>query len=97
MLTYKERPIGIASDFSMETKKARRFWSRIMKILRDHRGQHRLLYPAKLSITIDRQSKIVHDGTRFNQYLATNPNLHKVLEGKFHPNKVGYIKKKYRQ
>ena len=48
-VTYKGRPIRITPDFSLETMKARRSWSRIMQTLRDHGCQPRLLYPAKLS------------------------------------------------
>ena len=64
-----------------------------MQTLRDHRCQPRLLSPAKLSITIDKENKIFQDRTRFNQYLATNPALLKVLEGKLQPNEVSYIYK----
>ena len=53
-----------------------------MQTLRDHRDQPKLLYPAKLSITIDGQNKIFYDRTRFNQYLAIKPLLHNVPEGK---------------
>ena len=49
--------------------------------------------PSKLSITIEGQNKIFHDKTRFNQYLDTNPGLHKVIEGKLQPKEVGYINK----
>ena len=42
-VTYKGRRIRITSDFSVETMKARRSWSSIMQILRDHRCQPRLL------------------------------------------------------
>ena len=49
--------------------------------------------PSKLSITIEGQNKIFHDKTRFNQYLVTNPALHKILEGKHQPKVVGYINK----
>ena len=85
--------IRITPDFSVETMKARRLWSSVMHTLRDHGCQPRLLYPAKLSITIEGQNKIFYDKTRFNQYLATNPVLHKVLEGKFQPKEVDYIHK----
>jgi hypothetical protein len=30
------------------------------------------LYPAKLSITIDGETKIFHDKTKFTKYLSTN-------------------------
>ena len=64
-----------------------------MQTLRDHGYQTRLLYSAKLSITIEEQNKIFHDKTRFNHYLVTNPDLHKILEGKLQPKEVGYINK----
>jgi hypothetical protein len=37
----------------MENLKARRGWMDVLQTLRCHRSQGRLLYPAKLSITID--------------------------------------------
>ena len=55
-VTYKGRPIRIKPDFSTETMKARRAWTDIMQTLREHKGQPKLLYPAKLSITIDRET-----------------------------------------
>ena len=52
-VTYKGRPIRITADFSPETMKARRYWADLMQILREHKCQPKLLYPAKLSITVD--------------------------------------------
>jgi hypothetical protein len=49
-VTYKLRPIRITPDFSPETMKARRSWVDVIQTLREHKCQHRLLYPAKLSI-----------------------------------------------
>jgi hypothetical protein len=46
--------------------KARRFWTDVTQTLREHKCQSRLLYPAKLSITIDGETK----------YSMTNPNSH---------------------
>ena len=77
----------------MERRKARRSWSSVMQTLRDQGYQPRLLYPAKLSITIEGQNKIFYDKTKFNQYLATNPVLHKVLEGNLQSKEVSYIHK----
>ena len=68
-VTYKGRPIRITPDFSPETMKARRSWAELMQTLREHKCQPRLLYPVKLSITIDRETKIFHDKTKFRQYL----------------------------
>ena len=50
--------------------------------------QPRLLYPAKLSITIDRENKIFHDKTKFTQYLSINPALQRIIDGK-HQHKEG--------
>jgi hypothetical protein len=52
-VTYKGRPIRIIPDFSSETLKSRRSWAVVLQTIKDQRCQHRLLYPAKLSITID--------------------------------------------
>ncbi|KAL6090569.1 hypothetical protein STEG23_009418, partial [Scotinomys teguina] len=89
-LTYKGRPIRITPDFSMETLQARRSWSDIIQTLRDHRCQPRIIYPAKLSITIDGVNKTFQDKTRFEQYLSTNPALQKALEGRFQPKEPRY-------
>jgi hypothetical protein len=81
-VTYKGRPIRITSDFSPETVKARRSWANVIQTLREHECQPRLLYPAKLSITIDGENKIFHDKTRFKQYISTNPALKRIIDGK---------------
>ena len=65
--------------------KARRSWIDVLQTLRDHGCKPRLLYPAKLSFTIDGENKIFHDKNRFKQYISTNPALQKVLEGKPQP------------
>jgi hypothetical protein len=56
-VTYKGRPIRITPDFSPETMKARRAWTDVIQTPREHKCQPRLLYPAKLSITIDGETK----------------------------------------
>jgi hypothetical protein len=81
-VTYKGRPIRIVPDFSPETMKARRSWADVTQTLRQHNCQSRLLYPAKLSITIDGENKIFHDKTKFTQYLSTNPALQRIIDGK---------------
>ena len=57
-VTYKGRPIRITPNFSTEIMKARRAWTDIMQNQREHKCQPKLLYPAKLSITIDGETKI---------------------------------------
>ena len=77
----------------MDTTKPRKSWADVLQTLSDHRCKPRLLYQAKLSITIDGQNRIFHDRTRFSEYLATNPALHKVLEWKLQPKDVSSIHK----
>jgi hypothetical protein len=81
-VTHKGRLIRITLDSSTETMKARRAWSEVMQTLREHKCQPRLLYPAKLSINIDRETKIFQDKSKFKQYLYTYTSLQKILEGK---------------
>jgi hypothetical protein len=66
---YKGRPIRITSDLSPETKKTRRSWTDVIQTLREHKCQPRLLYPAKLSITLDGESKA----------FTTKPNSHNIF------------------
>jgi hypothetical protein len=74
--------IRITPDFSPETMKARRCWTDVMQTLRKNKCQPRLLYPAKLSITIYGETKVFHDKTKLTQYLSTNPALQRIVKGK---------------
>jgi hypothetical protein len=62
--------------------KARRSWADVIQTLREHKCQPRLLYPAKLSITINRETKIFYDKSKFTKYLSTNPALQRIIDGK---------------
>jgi hypothetical protein len=75
-------PIRITPDFSPETMKARRAWRDVIQTLREHKLQPRLLYPAKLSITIDGETKVFHDKTKFTHYLSTNLALQRIITEK---------------
>jgi hypothetical protein len=81
-VTYKGRPIRITPDFSPETMKARRSWADVIQTLRELKCQPRLLYPAKLSITIDGESKIFHDKIKLIQWLSINSALQRIIDGK---------------
>ena len=80
-VTYKGRPIRITPDFSPETMKARRSWIDVIEKLREHKYQPRLLYPAKLSITIEGETKVFHE-TKFTDYLSTNPAFQRIITEK---------------
>jgi hypothetical protein len=62
--------------------KARRSWTDIIQILREHKCQPRLLFSAKLSVTIDGETKVFHDKTKFTYYHSTNPALQRIIKGK---------------
>jgi hypothetical protein len=48
--------------------KARISWIDVIQTLRKHKCQPRFLYPAKLSIAIDGETKVFHDKTKFTHY-----------------------------
>jgi hypothetical protein len=62
--------------------KARRAWTDVKQTLREHKSQPRLLYPAKLSITIDGETKVFHNKMKFTHYLSTNPALQRIITEK---------------
>ena len=62
--------------------KARRSWTDVIETLREHKGQPRLVYLAKLSVTVDGESKIFHNKTKFTQYLSMNLALQKIIKRK---------------
>ena len=77
--------------------KARRSWADVIQTLREHKSQPRLLYPAKLSITIDEETKIFHDKNKFTQYLSTNPALQRIIDGKGQHKEGNYTLEKARK
>jgi hypothetical protein len=52
-IMYKGKPIKITADFSMETLKARKAWSKVFRELNKNNFNPRIFYPAKLSFKID--------------------------------------------
>jgi hypothetical protein len=77
--------------------KSRRSWTDVIQTLREHKCQPRLLYPTKLSITIDGETKIFQDKTKFKQYLSTNPALQRIIDGKCQYMEGNYTLEKARQ
>ena len=72
----------LTPDFSPETMKARRSWTDVIQTLREHKCQPRLLYPAKHSVTLDGETKVFHDRTKFTYYLSRNPALQRIITEK---------------
>jgi hypothetical protein len=77
--------------------KARRSWTDVMQALREQKCQPRLLFPAKLSITIDGETKVFHDKTKFTQYLSTKPALQRIIKGKRQQKDGNYTLEKTRK
>jgi hypothetical protein len=96
-VTYKGRAIRITPDFSPESVKARRSWTDAIQTLKEHKCQPRLLYPAKLSITIDGETKIFHNKTKFTQYMSINPALQRIIDGKLQHKEGNYTLEKLRK
>jgi hypothetical protein len=74
--------------------KARRSCTEVIQTLREHKCQPRLLYRAKLSITIDGETKVLHDKTKFTQYLSMNPALQRIIMGKHQQKDENYALEK---
>jgi hypothetical protein len=68
----KGRPIRITPDFLPVSMKARKILGRCHTVPKCH---PRLVYPAKLSITIDGRTKEFHDKNKYTQYLSISPSL----------------------
>jgi hypothetical protein len=96
-VTYKGRPIRITPNFSPETMKPRRSWTDVIQTLREHKCQPRVLYPAKLSIAINGETKVFHDKTKLTQYLSTNPALQRIIKGKLQHKEGNYALEKARK
>jgi hypothetical protein len=77
--------------------KARRSWTDVIQTLREHKCQPRLLYPAKRSTTIEGETKVFHDKTKFIQYLSMNPALQRIITGKKQYKEGNYTLEKARK
>jgi hypothetical protein len=64
--------------------------------LSEHKCQPRLLYPAKFSTTIDGETKVFHDKTKFTQYLSMNRALQRIIKGKLQHKEGNYTLEKAR-
>ena len=80
-VTYKGTPIRLATDFSMETLKARTECQNIFQVMRTRGLQPRLLYPARLSIKIEGQKRRFPDKRSLKEYSSTKPALQEMLKG----------------
>ena len=77
--------------------KATRSWTDVIQTIRENMCQPRLLYPAKLSITIDGEIKVFHDKTKFTQYLSTKSALQRIIKRKLQHKDRNYTLEKARK
>ena len=56
-VTYMGNPTGLTADLSAETLQAGREWQDIFKVLKEEKLQPRLLYPSRISFTINGEIK----------------------------------------
>ena len=80
-VTYKGAPIRLATDFSMETRQARRELQKIFQVMRTRGLQPRLLYPARLLIKMEGQISSFPDKRSLKEYTSTKPSLQEMLKG----------------
>jgi hypothetical protein len=71
--------------------KASRYWPDVIQTLREHKCQSKILYPAKLSMNIDGDTKIFHDKNKFTQYDSTNSALQRIIKGKLQHKEGGTL------
>ena len=81
MVTYKGIPIRLSAGFSKETLQARRDWQEVFKVVKSKDLQPRLLYPAKLSFTMEGQIKCFPDKVKLKEFIITKPLLYEMLKG----------------
>ena len=60
-VTYKGNPIQLAADLSAETLQARREGQDIFKVRKGENLRQRLLYPARISFKINKETKSFSD------------------------------------
>jgi hypothetical protein len=77
--------------------KARRSWTDVIQTLREHKCQPRLLYPAKLSIAFDGETKEFHEKAKFTQHLSMNPALQRIRKRKHQQKDRNYALEKSRK
>ena len=75
-VTYKGVPIRLSADFSKETLQARRGWKEVFKVTKGKDLHPKLLYPAKLSFTMEGQRKCFPDKVKLKEFIITKPLLY---------------------
>ena len=80
-VTYKGVPIRLSADSSKETLQVRRGWKEIFEVLKGKDLYPRLLYTAKLSLSMEGQIKCFPDKVKLKEFIITKPLLYEMLKG----------------
>jgi hypothetical protein len=83
-IIYKDKPIKITADFSMETLKVIRAGSEVFWVLNENNFNPWILYQAKLSFKVDGVIKVFHNEQKLKQYMTTKPTQQEILRGILH-------------
>ena len=78
-VTYKGVPIRLSADFSKETLQTRSGWKEVSTVMKGKDLQPKLLYPAKLSLRMERQLKCFPDEVKLKEFIITKPLLNEGL------------------
>ena len=79
-VTYKGISISLTADLSAETLQSRREWQDIFKVPKGKTLQPRLLYPARISLKIDREIKSFSDKQKLRELSTNKPALQQMLK-----------------
>ena len=79
-MTYKRILIRLTADLSVETLQARREWQDIFKVMKGKNLQPRLLYPARISFTFDREMKTFRDKQKLRDFSTSKAALQQMLK-----------------
>ena len=79
-VTSKGVPIRPSVDFSKETLQARRGCKQVFKVRKGKDLHPRLLYPAKLSFSMEGQMKCFPDNIKLKEFIITEPLLYEMLK-----------------
>ena len=80
-VNYKGVPIRLSAGFSKETLQTRRVWKEVFQVMKGKDLLPRLLYPAKLSFTMEGQINRFPDKVKLKEFITTKLLLYEMLKG----------------
>jgi len=87
-ITYKEIPIRITAELSIETLQARREWQDIFTVMKGKNLQPRLLYPTRISFRFVEEIKSFTDKQKLREFSTTKPALQQMLKNLFYTGNI---------